>query len=315
MWSLKGTTESSKALEVSLSQFWGRRQRPPRSWCSGWSAPSASGRTRWAPGERKCVKTLPNQFISGAHQEDQTFRAGRREEEEGTDDPVLTSLTCPCPSVKARSYHMWCHDTIVKWLHKSTLWWQLSDDTSCQTLNQTLVSDQSLAQERDGQVQEPHRSQPGAFVVLSLENFFMNVFQTRKNHRGGIKKPSTRRHMSMKGKPFYFIGDHNFYLFCFRLWPQVPEEPEVCQEAQPEHAPEGEEGCFCLNQDFLINIMWSRHLTACCSNFWLWNWNKSLVPRSLFEPRAISDVLANITNWTSGWMKRLFGRLGALATR
>jgi large subunit ribosomal protein L29e len=23
--------------------------------------------------------------------------------------------------------------------------------------------------------------------------------QTRKNHRGGIKKPSTRRHMSMKG--------------------------------------------------------------------------------------------------------------------
>ena len=199
MWFSKGTTESSKALEVSLSQFWGRRQRPPRSWCSGWSAPSASGRTRWAPGERKCVKTVTNP-ISGAHQEDQTFRAGRREEEEGTDDPVLTSLTCPCPSVKARSYHMWCHDTIVKWLFKSTLWWQLSDDTSCQTLNQTLVSDQSLAQERDGQVQEPHRSQPGAFVVLSLENFFMNVFQTRKNHRGGIKKPSTRRHMSMKGK-------------------------------------------------------------------------------------------------------------------
>ena len=27
-----------------------------------------------------------------------------------------------------------------------------------------------------------------------------NAFQTRKNHRGGIKKPSTRRHMSMKGK-------------------------------------------------------------------------------------------------------------------
>ena len=210
MWSLKGTTESSKALEVSLSQFWGRRQRPPRSWCSGWSAPSASGRTRWAPGEWKCVKTLSNQFISGAHQEDQTFRAGRREEEEGTDDPVLTSLTCPCPSVKARSYHMWCHDTIVKWLHKSTLWWQLSDDTSCQTLNQTLVSDQSLAQERDGQVQEPHRSQPGAFDVVSGEFLSRNVFQTRKNHRGGIKKPSTRRHMSMKGKPLYF-----------NWWPQL----------------------------------------------------------------------------------------------
>ena len=30
--------------------------------------------------------------------------------------------------------------------------------------------------------------------------FSPNVFQTRKNHRGGIKKPSTRRHMSMKGK-------------------------------------------------------------------------------------------------------------------
>ena len=93
---------------------------------------------------------------------------------------------------------------IVKWLHKSTLWWQLSDDTSCQTLNQTLVSDQSLAQERDGQVQEPHRSQPGAFDVISGEFLSRNVFQTRKNHRGGIKKPSTRRHMSMKGKPLYF---------------------------------------------------------------------------------------------------------------
>ena len=55
---------------------------------------------------RKEMRENVTKPISGAHQEDQTFRAGRREEEEGTDDPVLTSLTCPCPSVKARSYHM-----------------------------------------------------------------------------------------------------------------------------------------------------------------------------------------------------------------
>merc|ERR1712181_39821 len=43
----------------------------------------------------------------GAHQEDQTLRAGRREEEEGTDDPVLTLYpSCPCPSVKAQSHHL-----------------------------------------------------------------------------------------------------------------------------------------------------------------------------------------------------------------
>ena len=32
-----------------------------------------------------------------------------------------------------------------------------------------------------------------------MGNPYQFVFQTRKNHRGGIKKPSTRRHMSMKG--------------------------------------------------------------------------------------------------------------------
>ena len=44
---ITGTIASSRALEVSPSPSWGRRRRPPRSWCSGWSAPSASGRTRW----------------------------------------------------------------------------------------------------------------------------------------------------------------------------------------------------------------------------------------------------------------------------
>ena len=33
------------------------------------------------------------------------------------------------------------------------------------------------------------------------------IFQTRKNHRGGIKKPSTRRHMSMKG------GSTNLHMY------------------------------------------------------------------------------------------------------
>ena len=32
-----------------------------------------------------------------------------------------------------------------------------------------------------------------------------------------------------------------------RMWPQLPEEPEVRQEAQPEQAPEGEEGRPGLN--------------------------------------------------------------------
>ena len=39
-------------------------------------------------------------------------------------------------------------------------------------------------------------------VLLSVSevlSFSHECFQTRKNHRGGIKKPSTRRHMSMKG--------------------------------------------------------------------------------------------------------------------
>merc|ERR1712038_1004860 len=36
----------------------------------------------------------------GAHQEDQTLRAGRREEEEGTDDPVLTPYPILVPLLK-----------------------------------------------------------------------------------------------------------------------------------------------------------------------------------------------------------------------
>ena len=36
-------------------------------------------------------------------------------------------------------------------------------------------------------------------LVLPAMVFPKIIFQTRKNHRGGIKKPSTRRHMSMKG--------------------------------------------------------------------------------------------------------------------
>ena len=42
----QGTIASSRVLEVSLSLSWGRRRRPPRNWCSGWSALCASGRTR-----------------------------------------------------------------------------------------------------------------------------------------------------------------------------------------------------------------------------------------------------------------------------
>ena len=52
------TTVSSRASEVSPSPFWGRRLRPPRSWSSGWSAPSASGRTRWAWQQREKLITL-----------------------------------------------------------------------------------------------------------------------------------------------------------------------------------------------------------------------------------------------------------------
>ena len=44
-------------------------------------------------------KRPTRKMIPGAHQENQTLRAGRREEEEGTDDPVLTSSKCPFPSV------------------------------------------------------------------------------------------------------------------------------------------------------------------------------------------------------------------------
>ena len=42
----QGTIASSRVLEVSRSLSWGRRLRPRRSWCWGWSALCASGRTR-----------------------------------------------------------------------------------------------------------------------------------------------------------------------------------------------------------------------------------------------------------------------------
>ena len=52
----------------------------------------------------------------------------------------------------------------------------------------------------------------------------------------------------MKGK-FKTNFEQTLNPLFFRLRPQVPEEPEVCQEAQPEPAPEGEEGRLCLIQE------------------------------------------------------------------
>merc|ERR1711890_69202 len=89
----------------------------------------------------------------------------------------------------------------------------------------TSTRDQSLAQERHGQVEEPHRSQPDQ------------------------EEPPWWNQETLHQEAYEHEG----------LRPQVPEEPEVCQEAQPEPTPEGEEGCSSLNQDVLINIMWSLH--------------------------------------------------------
>ena len=117
----QGTTVSSRDSAASPSPSWEGRPRPPRSWSSGWSAASASGRTRWAQwgaavkwcyyfSSPECTtvddKNLIWQFwlcglfihffscvwynlFSVPYQENQAFRARRREETQGTDDPVL----------------------------------------------------------------------------------------------------------------------------------------------------------------------------------------------------------------------------------
>ena len=140
-----------------------------------------------------------------------------------------------------------------------------------------------------------------------------NAFQTRKNHRGGIKKPSTRRHMSMKGKCKHFktIWWAQLFSGCdpkFLRNLKFAKKHNLNQHQKEKKAASA-----------WIKNSWS---ISCGHDIWLlavltsaWDWNKSLVPRPLFELGAISDVLNHILNCASGWMKRLLGRLGALATR
>ena len=87
-----GTIGSSRGLVASRSRSCGRRRRRRRSWCWGWSAPSASGRTRSV--EPASTKRFSIN-VSGADQENEALWAGRREEAEGADDPVLAPVLKP----------------------------------------------------------------------------------------------------------------------------------------------------------------------------------------------------------------------------
>ena len=71
--------------------------------------------------------------------------------------------------------------------------------------------------------------------------------QSRKDHRNGLRKPSIKRHMSMKGEDGTTSLKKPLKKYIFRLWPQVLEEHEVRQEAQPQQASDWEEGSQEIN--------------------------------------------------------------------
>ena len=181
---ITGTIASSRALEVSPSPSWGRRRRPPRSWCSGWSAPSASGRTRFLRVKLANILIVHSQMLPRCPSRGpstsswEVKRRGRARWSSSRTQSLCLCLWTWSIYLPVTSSSLWCSVT----LKLTLLWSQLSDNPTQGSLNHPMVSDQSLAQEQHGQVQEPHRPQSGEchceyslcaliFPVIAYHNF------------------------------------------------------------------------------------------------------------------------------------------------